>query len=180
MRKKNNKLIIPALYGGKKIINYRFKPYNTLGKEEISAATNVIKTGKLSQFKAAKSRNFFGGFYVRKFEDNLKKFYNVKYAITFNSWTSGLIASLGALDLEPGDEVITTPWTMSACTTAILHWNAIPVFADISPNNFCIDPEKIKKRFQKKQKPFSLLIFLVYLVILRKFKKLLKIKILKY
>ena len=109
MRKKNNKLIIPALYGGKKIINYRFKPYNTLGKEEISAATNVIKTGKLSQFKAAKSRNFFGGFYVRKFEDNLKKFYNVKYAITFNSWTSGLIASLGALDLEPGDEVITTP-----------------------------------------------------------------------
>ena len=152
MRKKNNRLIIPALYGGKKIINYRFKPYNTLGKKELSAATNVIKTGKLSQFKAAKSRNFYGGFYVRKFEDNLKKFYNVKYAITFNSWTSGLIASLGALDLEPGDEVITTPWTMSACTTAILHWNAIPVFADISPNNFCIDPEKIKKKISKKTK----------------------------
>ena len=52
-----------------------------ISKKELSAATNVIKTGKLSQFKAAKSRNFYGGFYVRKFEDNLKKFYS--YLIPF-------------------------------------------------------------------------------------------------
>lgn len=152
MKKKINKLNVPALYGGKKVINYKFKAYNTIGREELSSATKVIKTGKLSQFKASRSKNFYGGYYVRKFENKLKKFYNVKYAITFNSWTSGLIASLGALNLEPGDEVITTPWTMSACATAILHWNAIPVFADILPNSFCIDPEEIRKKISKKTK----------------------------
>ena len=34
------------------------------------------------------------------------------------------------LDIEPGDEIITSPWTMCATATAILHWNAIPIFAD--------------------------------------------------
>ena len=152
MDRKKNKLNIPALNGGKKIIDYKFKPYNTIGKQELFAVNRVVKSGKLSQFKAAKSKQFYGGYFVRKFEDKLAKFYKVKYAITFNSWTSGLIASLGALNIEPGDEVITTPWTMSACTTAILHWNAIPVFADISKDNFCIDPEEIKKKISKKTK----------------------------
>ena len=61
----------------------------------------------------------------------MAKFYSVKHAITVNSWTSGLTAAIGALDIEPGDEIIVSPWTMSASATAILHWNAIPVFADI-------------------------------------------------
>ena len=47
-----------------------------------------------------------------------------------NSWTSGLVAAVGAIGLSPGDEVITTPWTMSASATAIRHWSGIPVFAD--------------------------------------------------
>ena len=69
-----------------------------------------------------------------------------------NSCTSGLIAAIGALDIEPGDEIITTPWTMCACATAILHWNAIPVFADIDENTFCLDPLSIKKKITKKTK----------------------------
>ena len=52
-----------------------------------------------------------------------------------------LIACVGALDINPGDEIIVSPWTMSATATAILHWNAIPVFADIDPKKFCIDPK---------------------------------------
>ena len=152
MKYKKNKYSIPALNGGEKIIKKTFKPYNSIGSEEMEAVKKVMKSGKLSQFKAGKGKNFYGGFFVKQFEENLKDFYRVKYAITFNSWTSGLIASLGALGLEPGDEVITTPWTMSACTTAILHWNAIPVFADISKDNFCIDPEDIKKKISKKTK----------------------------
>jgi dTDP-4-amino-4,6-dideoxygalactose transaminase len=61
-----------------------------------------------------------------------------------NSWTSGLIAAVGAVGIEPGDEVITSPWTMCATATAIVHWNAIPVFADIEPRMFCLDPKSVE------------------------------------
>lgn len=144
--------ILPALYGGKKLINYKFRKYNSIGNEEQVAASKVIKSGNLSGFTAGQDKNFYGGVYVKKFERYLKKFYGVKYAITLNSWTSGLIASIGALDIEPGDEIITTPWTMCACATAILHWNAIPVFADIDDKTFCISPDSIKKKITKRTK----------------------------
>jgi len=62
-----------------------------------------------------------------------------------NSWTSGLIAAIGAIGIEPGDEVIVSPWTMSASATAILHWNAIPVFADIEIETFNLDPISVEK-----------------------------------
>jgi dTDP-4-amino-4,6-dideoxygalactose transaminase len=51
---------------------------------------------------------------------------------------------VGAIGIEPGDEVIVTPWTMSATATAILHWNAIPVFADIDPETFNLDPKSVE------------------------------------
>ena len=62
-----------------------------------------------------------------------------------NSLTSGLVAAVGALGIEPGDEIIVSPWTMSASATAILHWNAIPVFADIEPDTFCLDPASVER-----------------------------------
>ena len=55
----------------------------------------------------------------------------MKYSIAVNSWTSGLICAVGAIGIEPGDEIIVSTWTMCASATAILHWNAIPIFADI-------------------------------------------------
>jgi dTDP-4-amino-4,6-dideoxygalactose transaminase len=55
-----------------------------------------------------------------------------------------LIAAVGAIGIEPGDEVIVTPWTMCASATAILHWNAIPVFADIEPETFNLDPKSVE------------------------------------
>lgn len=125
----------------------RFKLYNSIGREEIYAANKVLKSGFLSKFVAG---NFDGGHFVKKFEKYLAKFYKVKHAITLNSWTSGLIACVGALKINPGDEIITTPWSMCASATAILHWNAIPVFVDIDKDSFCIDPKKIKEKITKK------------------------------
>ena len=89
---------------------------------------------------------------VLKFEDYAKRYFNVSHAISVNSWTSGLICAVGSLDIEPGDEIITTPWTMCATATSILHWNAIPVFADIDKETFCISPESIKKCLSPKTK----------------------------
>ena len=93
----------------------KIKRYNSIGSEELTAAKKVIKNGILSDFVGSNSKKFLGGKYVQKFENQITKYFRVKYAITTNSWTSGLIAALGSMNLQPGDEVICTPWTMSAC-----------------------------------------------------------------
>lgn len=134
-----------ALLGGCKTVEKDFPAYRSLGEEERFAVDEVMKTGILSQFLGCWHEDFFGGPKVQEFERECEKYFKVKHAITVNSWTSGLIAALGALDLEPGDEVIVSPWTMSASATAILHWNAIPVFADIEPDTFNIDPISVEK-----------------------------------
>jgi perosamine synthetase len=137
----DNKL---AIYGGTKTINKTFTPYNSIGLEEKNAAVKVIESGVLSKFLGVWSPDFFGGPMVQDFERQCEAFFNVKHAVVVNSWTSGLIAAIGAIGIEPGDEVIVSPWTMSASATAILHWNAIPVFADIDKRTFCLDPKSIE------------------------------------
>ena len=141
-----------AIKGGKPVINYKFKKNNTIDNKEINAVTRVMKTGNLSGFYGSKSKFFWGGEKVRKFERMWSKYFKVKYAISVNSWTSGLVASIGALGLEPGDEIIVSPWTMCASATAIIHWNCIPVFADIEPETFCIDPKSVEKNISKRTK----------------------------
>jgi perosamine synthetase len=133
-----------ALFGGSKTIQCGFKQYSSMGLEETEAARKVIESGILSQFLGAWHEDFYGGPKVREFEAQSAKYFGVKHAITVNSWTSGLIAAVGAIGIEPGDEVIVTPWTMCASATAILHWNAIPVFADIDPLTFNLDPKSIE------------------------------------
>lgn len=134
-----------ALLGGNKTIPHTFAPYRSLGEEERIAVDEVMQSGVLSKFLGCWHEDFYGGPKVREFEQACQEYFGVKHAITVNSWTSGLIAALGAIDLEPGDEVIVSPWTMCASATAILHWNAIPVFADIEPETFNIDPASVEK-----------------------------------
>jgi perosamine synthetase len=132
-----------AINGGPKTIESPFKRYNSMGTEEVEAAADVVRSGVLSQFIGCWDPDFFGGPKVQEFERACESHFGVKHAVTVNSWTSGLVAAVGAIGIEPGDEVIVTPWTMAASATAILHWNAIPVFADIEPETFNIDPECI-------------------------------------
>ena len=133
-----------ALLGGPATITQSFKHYNPIGVEEVQAAKAVIESGVLSQFIGAWHPDFLGGPKVKEFEALCAQHFGVKHAITVNSWTSGLIAAVGAIGIQPGDEVIVPPWTMCASATAILHWNAIPVFADIDPHTFCISPASIE------------------------------------
>lgn len=134
-----------ALLGGPKLINRTFTRYNPLGPEEVEAAKQVVESGVLSQFLGCWDPDFFGGPKVQAFERECEGYFDVKHAVTFNSWTSGLVAAVGAVGIEPGDEVIVSPWTMAASATAILHWNAIPVFADIERETFCLDPVSIER-----------------------------------
>tara|TARA_B110000971_G_C20000990_1_gene496814 strand:+ start:401 stop:1687 length:1287 start_codon:yes stop_codon:yes gene_type:complete len=133
-----------ALFGGPKTIKTEFKQYNPLGNEEVQAAKEVIESGVLSQFLGVWHADFYGGPKVQEFERQCAKYFGVKHAVTVNSWTSGLVAAVGAIGIEPGDEVIVTPWTMCASATAILHWNAIPVFADIDPETFNLCPKSVE------------------------------------
>ncbi|MGE4340102.1 MAG: DegT/DnrJ/EryC1/StrS family aminotransferase [Pigmentiphaga sp.] len=134
-----------AVLGGPKLIEKSFSRYNSIGPEEVEAAKRVVESGVLSQFLGVWDADFFGGPKVQEFERACERYFGVKHAVTVNSLTSGLIAAVGAIGIEPGDEVIVSPWTMSASATAILHWNAIPVFADIEPETFCLDPKSVER-----------------------------------
>ncbi|WP_115126998.1 DegT/DnrJ/EryC1/StrS aminotransferase family protein [Synechococcus sp. GEYO] len=133
-----------AINGGTPVISKTFPPYRSLGEEEIAAANRVLRSGVLSAFIGASGPGFYGGPEVQALEREAAERFDVKHVVSVNSWTSGLVAAMGAIGLEPGDEVIVTPWTMVATATAILHWNAIPVFADIDPQTFNIDPEAVE------------------------------------
>jgi len=141
-----------AINGGSKLINYVFKRYNTIGSEEKEAATSVVESGILSDYLATWGEKVNGGKKVQEFERACEKYFKVKHAITVNSWTSGLTTAIGALEIEPGDEIIVSPLTMSASATSILHWNAIPVFVDVEPDYFCLDPKKIEEKISSRTK----------------------------
>ena len=130
----------------------KFKKNNPIGYNELKAATKVIKSGNLSNFLGEYSKEFYGGSKVREFEKKCRSFFKVKHAITVNSWTSGLICAVGAIDIQPGDEIILPPWTMTACASSILNWNAIPVFADIEKETYNLDPIDVIKKISKRTK----------------------------
>ena len=141
-----------AIFGGPKLIKKKFKGFNTYNDKELKAGNSVLKTGILSGFIAEKTNNFYGGYHVRKLEKKFTEYFKCKFAITVNSWTSGLVCAVGALNICPGDEIIVTPWTMSATSTAILAWGGIPVFSEIDLNTYCLDPEKIENKITKKSR----------------------------
>lgn len=141
-----------ALFGGPKAIAEAFPRYNPIGKEEVEAAKAVVEAGLLSQFLGVWHADFNGGPQVQEFERAWAEYFRVKHAVTVNSNTSGLMAALGAVGVEPGDEVIVSPWTMCASATSILVWNAIPVFADIEIETFNLDPVSIEKNITSQTK----------------------------
>lgn len=87
-----------------------------------------------------------------RFEKAFAEKVGAKYAVTFNSGTSTLHAALHALNVNAGDEVIVPPITVISNADVIFAQNAIPVFADVDPNTFNIDPDDIKRKITSKTK----------------------------
>lgn len=111
-------------------------------KEEIDIAIGrVLRRG-----------NFILGEEVRTFEKEFAKFLKVRFAIGLGSGTFSLFLSLKALEIEKGDEVITTPNTYIATADAIFHAGAKPVFVDVEDDTFNIDPTKIEEKITDKTK----------------------------
>jgi perosamine synthetase len=133
-----------ALLGGTPAIDRPLRLFNTIGEDDLAAASETLRSGVLSAYIGAPGDGFMGGPRVRAFEAQAARYFGVQHALGVNSWTSGLIAAVGAIGIEPGDEIITTPWTMAATATAILHFAGIPVFADIDADTFNLCPRSVE------------------------------------
>jgi len=96
--------------------------------------------------------NYIMGNEVLELEKNLERFTGVKYAITCSSGTDALLLAMMALDIEPEDEIITTPFTFIATAETIAFLKAKPVFVDIDEKTYNIDPSKIEDKITAKTK----------------------------
>lgn len=133
-----------AINGGKPVRTKFFPDYITIGEEEKKEVMKVLDSGNLSQFLGVWHEDFYGGPKIQEFEKRWAEVFNVKYAISVNSNTSGLYAAMGACDIQPGDEVIVSPYTMTAGAIAPLIYGAVPVFADVDDENFGLSPKSIE------------------------------------
>jgi len=141
-----------AINGGEKLRSEPFPSYNTIDEKEEEAVLRVLRSGKLSTYLGTWHNDFYGGVEVQNLEKEWAQYFGVKHAISVNSATSGLYAAVGAIGIKPGDEVIVSPYTMSASATAILLYGGIPVFADVESEYFCIDPKSVEEKITPKTK----------------------------
>ena len=89
---------------------------------------------------------------VTRFEEDFKGFIGCEHAIAVSSATAALALSLEIAGVKQGDEVITTPMTYCSTANVIVHRGAKPVFVDVQPDTFNIDPEKIEKAITPRTK----------------------------
>ena len=141
-----------ALLGGNPVVDTPLPPRVSMQSQEKEAALRVMDSDVLSGFVGASGKFFNGGSEVQRFEALWTRLYGYPHVITTNSWTTGLQAAVGAIGIEPGDEIICPPYTMSATATCVLFYGGVPIFADIDPNNLCLDPASIESKISPRTK----------------------------
>jgi perosamine synthetase len=102
--------------------------------------------------KVLESDHLSDGPLIKEFEAKLAAAAGTKYAVGVSSGTSALHLILLALGIKPGDEVITTPFSFIASANSIIYVGANPVFCDISPRDYNIDPERIESKITSRTK----------------------------
>lgn len=162
-----------ALLGGQPLRNKPFASPVVIDEREKERVLEVLANKEISRFmgspsadideqlvmKSAQARDhntqyfsFLGGRMIKGFEADFAEKFGVDYAISVNSATSGLSAAVGTCGVNPGDEVITTCLSFNATATSILVFDAVPVFVDVDPDNYCLDPEAIEKKITARTK----------------------------
>jgi perosamine synthetase len=134
-----------AIFGGEPVFDRAPAPYRSIGPAELDAVRKVVESGCLSGFYGSPGDKYLGGPVVRRFEDAWSRRFDVQHTVSMNSATAGLVATMGAIGMSPGDEVIVPPYSMSATVVAPLAYGGIPVFADVDPETFCLDPRAVER-----------------------------------
>ena len=120
-----------------------FLPFHrpSIGEEEIAEVVDTLRSGWLTL-----------GPKTQRFEEKFAAYVGAKHAIAVSSCTAALHLMLQALDLKPGDEVITSPYTFSATVASILYAGATPVLADTGPDWPNIDPKSVEAKITPRTK----------------------------
>lgn len=118
-------------------------PYGrqTIDEDDINAVIDVLKSDYLTT-----------GPKIAEFEQAVASYTGAKYAVAISNGTSALHAACFAAGIGQGDEVITTPLTFAASANCVLYCGGTPVFADVDPYTYNIDPEDIRKKITDKTK----------------------------
>lgn len=131
-----------AVYGGKPVRNnYLAYGRQTIDDEDIQSVVNVLKGDYLTT-----------GPYVKEFEEKVAEYVGAKYAVAVANGTAALHMACYAAGIKEGDEVIVSSMTFAASANAVLYCGGTPVFADIDPLTYNIDPEEIEKKITNKTK----------------------------
>ena len=130
-----------AARGGDPVRSKSFPTWPIWGDEEIENLTSVIKSGQWGSLK---------GKITRQFEEKFAEFQQAQYGIAVNSGTTALQIALMAADIPAGTEVIVPAYTFIATATAVVEMGAIPVFVDIDPETYNIDPDAIENAITEK------------------------------
>ncbi|MCC5999101.1 MAG: DegT/DnrJ/EryC1/StrS family aminotransferase [Thermofilum sp.] len=134
---------LPAIEGGKPV-RPSFKEYfPKLTDEEKQLVLEVLDSGRLVSSI---------GKYVKLFEEEFARYLGVRHAVATINGTASLHTAVASLNIGPGDEVITTPFSFIATATSILHNNAVPVFADIETDSLNLDPSTIEEKITPRTK----------------------------
>lgn len=134
-----------ALLGGAKTRNVPFSPWPQFQESDRARLVEVLETRNWGGFP-------FENRYAREFSERFAACQGAKYGCTIVNGTVAIKTALRACGVVFGDEVITTAYTWDGTATAILDAGAVPVFADIDPDTYCIDVESVRRLITPKTK----------------------------
>jgi len=134
-----------ALLGGEPVGGAKPAAWPQFKQKDIDGVVDILKSGRTVGLGRTNEQ-------IDRAETALSKYHGGRHAMVVNSGHAALLSALMGLEVGPGDEVITTPYTWGASTSCILHVGAIPVFTDVDPVTGLLDPKKIEAAITKKTK----------------------------
>jgi len=132
-----------ALYGGEKVKTTPFGSGVRFGDEELKNLKEALEQNTLFYWYGDK---------VKELNRKFAKLYGIKYCVAASSGTAAIHVALGVCGVTAGDEVITSPITDMGTVIGILYQNAIPVFADLDPHSYNLDPASVEAKITNKTK----------------------------
>ena len=145
-----------AINGGEKAVTMNYPLWPQVEKEDIDAVVAALnKVKEDTRYLTAAG----GGGPLKDFEEDFAKFLGVEHVILTNSGTAALHIGIMAAGVQAGDEVIVSPYTWGQTVGPILHQNGIPVFADIDPKSYNLDPQSVESKIT----PYTKAIVVVHL-----------------